>query len=82
MEGALMDKTNGDLLELLSYYDDLTAKQAECIAQMSRMITRQAWTIAMLKDDRMSSESAEQIKADMQKIKEIITEAFGELVEP
>jgi hypothetical protein len=82
MEGALMDKTNGELLELLSYYDDLTAKQAECIAQMSRMITRQAWTIAMLKDDRMSSESAEQIKADMQKIKEIITEAFGELVEP
>ena len=61
MEGALMDKTNGELLELLSYYDDLTAKQAECI---------------------MSSESAEQIKADMQKIKEIITEAFGELVEP
>lgn len=82
MEGALMDKTNGELLELLSYYDDLTAKQAECIAKMSRMITRQAWTIAMLKDDRMSSESAEQIKADMQKIKEIITEAFGELVEP
>lgn len=82
MEGALMDKTNGELLELLSYYDDLTAKQAECIAQMSRMITRQAWTIAMLKDDRMSSESDEQIKADMQKIKEIITEAFGELVEP
>lgn len=82
MEGALMDKTNGELLELLSYYDDLTAKQAECIAQMSRMITRQAWTIAMLKDDRMSSESAEQIKDDMQKIKEIITEAFGELVEP
>ena len=82
MEGALMDKTNGELLELLSYYDDLTAKQAKCIAQMSRMITRQAWTIAMLKDDRMSSESAEQIKADMQKIKEIITEAFGELVEP
>lgn len=82
MEGALMDKTNGELLELLSYYDDLTAKQAECIAQMSRMIARQAWTIAMLKDDRMSSESAEQIKADMQKIKEIITEAFGELVEP
>lgn len=82
MRGALMDKTNGELLELLSYYDDLTAKQAECIAQMSRMITRQAWTIAMLKDDRMSSESAEQIKADMQKIKEIITEAFGELVEP
>lgn len=82
MEGALMDKTNGELLELLSYYDDLTAKQAECIAQMSRMITRQAWTIAMLKDDRMSSESAEQIKADMQKIKEIITEAFGDLVEP
>lgn len=82
MEGALMDKTNGELLELLSYYDDLTAKQSECIAQMSRMITRQAWTIAMLKDDRMSSESAEQIKADMQKIKEIITEAFGELVEP
>lgn len=82
MEGALMDKTNGELLELLSYYDDLTAKQAECIAQMSRMITRQAWTIAMLKDDRMSSESAELIKADMQKIKEIITEAFGELVEP
>lgn len=82
MEGALMDKTNGELLELLSYYDDLTAKQAECIAQMSRMITRQAWTIAMLKDDRMSSESAEQINADMQKIKEIITEAFGELVEP
>ena len=77
-----MDKTNGELLELLSYYDDLTAKQAEFIAQMSRMITRQAWTIAMLKDDRMSSESAEQIKADMQKIKEIITEAFGELVEP
>lgn len=77
-----MDKTNGELLELLSYYDDLTTKQAECIAQMSRMITRQAWTIAMLKDDRMSSESAEQIKADMQKIKEIITEAFGELVEP
>ena len=77
-----MDKTNGELLELLSYYDDLTAKQAECIAQMSRMITRQAWTIAMLKDDRMSSESAEQIKADMQKIKEIITAAFGELVEP
>lgn len=77
-----MDKTNGELLEFLSYYDDLTAKQAECIAQMSRMITRQAWTIAMLKDDRMSSESAEQIKADMQKIKEIITEAFGELVEP
>lgn len=82
MRGALMDKSNGELLELLSYYDDLTAKQAQCIAQMSRMIARQAWTIAMLKDDRMSSESAEQIKADMQKIKEIITEAFGELVEP
>lgn len=77
-----MDKTNGELLELLSYYDDLTVKQAQCIAQMSRMIARQAWTIAMLKDDRMSSESDEQIKADMQKIKEIITEAFGELVEP
>ncbi len=77
-----MDKTNGELLELLSYYDDLTAKQAQCIAQMSRMIARQAWTIAMLKDDRLSEESAEQLKADMEAIKNSITEAFSDLVEP
>lgn len=77
-----MEKSNSELLELLAYYDDLTAKQAQCIAQMSRMIARQAWTIAMLKDDRMSDESAEQLKLDMEAIKKEVTEAFSELVEP
>ena len=77
-----MDKSNGELLELLSYYDDLAAKQAQCIAQMSRMIARQAWTITMLKDDRLSMESADQLRADMECIKKDITEAFSELVEP
>ena len=77
-----MDKSNGELLELVSYYDDLTGRQADCIARMSRMIASQAYTIRMLKGDKLIYESEKQLELDMEAINKNISEKLGDPVEP
>lgn len=71
----MMDgKSNTELLQLLAYYDELVAKQSEAIAQLSRKVTEQAMTIALLRNDKATEEDLKEYRGLVQDSIQSVTE--------
>jgi len=71
---------DGELLELLEFYQDMTETQNELIYRLSKLVKRQAEDLAHMRSV-MNSDMDEKLKGDMRIAMEVLKE-YNDSMEP